>query len=157
MTQYGKALELNQTNFTIMDFKSLGRLSYTCNVSHYESFEFLMWFRAEKLLLHVPCWCQMHQRLEVPNLGTGEDTVQFNSQVANQTYDSMITKTREEALAKFGPSNIVLIVCAGWNAEGNQTTSMKEAFCEKQLSLCDDTRYPMNWAQVNSRCCGRYE
>ena len=99
----------------------------------------------------------MQPRLEFPNLYTGEDTLHFNSQVANQAYDSRITKAREEALAKFGPNNIVLIVCAGWNAEGNQTTSMKEAFCAKQLSLCDDTRDLINWAHVNSRCCGRYE
>ena len=99
----------------------------------------------------------MQPRLEVPNLYTGEDTLHFNSQVASQAYDSMITKTREEALAKFGPSNIVLIVCAGWNAERNQTTSIKEAFCAKQLSLCDDTRKLINWAHVNSRCCGRYK
>ena len=91
------------------------------------------------------------------NLYTGEDTLHFNSQVPNQAYDSRITKTREEALAKFGPRNIVLIVCAGWNAAKNQTTSIKEAFCAKQLSLCDDTRELINWAHVNSRCCGRYE
>ena len=81
----------------------------------------------------------MQPRFEVPNLYTGEDTLHFNSQVANQAYDSMITKTREEALAKFGPSNIVLIVCAGWNAEGNQTTSMKEAFCASSC-LCATTQ-----------------
>ena len=40
MTQYRKGLELNHTNFTIMDLKSLGKLSYPCNVSHYVSFEF---------------------------------------------------------------------------------------------------------------------
>ena len=40
MTQYREALGLCQTNFTIMDLKSLGKLSYPCNVSHYVSFEF---------------------------------------------------------------------------------------------------------------------
>ena len=40
MTQYREALELNQTSFTIMDLKSLGCLSYPCNVFHYVSFEF---------------------------------------------------------------------------------------------------------------------
>ena len=40
MTQYREALKLIQTNFTIMDLKSLGGLSYACNVSHYVSFEF---------------------------------------------------------------------------------------------------------------------
>ena len=99
----------------------------------------------------------MQPRLEVPSLCTGEDTLHFNSQVPNQANDSRITKTREEAQAKFGPRNIVLIVCARWNAEKSQTTSIKEAFCAKQLSLSDNTRENINWAHVNSRCCERYE
>ena len=81
----------------------------------------------------------MQPRLEVPNLYTGEDTLHFNRQVHNQAYDSRITKNREETLAKLGPSNIVLIVCAGWNAEGNQTSSMKEAFCASSC-LCATTQ-----------------
>ena len=96
-------------------------------------------------------------RLECPNLYTGEDKLHFNSQVANQAYDSMISKAREEALAKFGPHNIVLIVCAGWNAEGDQIASMKEAFCAKQLSLCCNTEDLVNWAHMNSRRCGSYK
>ena len=96
-------------------------------------------------------------RLEFPNLYTGEDKLHFNSQVANQAYDSMISKAREEALAKFGSNNIVLIVCAGWNAEGDQIASMKEAFCAKQLSLCCNTDDLVNWAHMNSRRCGSYK
>ena len=96
-------------------------------------------------------------RLEFPNLYTGEDKLHFNSQVANQAYDSMISKAMEEALQKIGPNCFVLIVCAGWNAEGNQITSMKEAFCAKQLSLCCNTEDLVNWAHMNSRRCGSYK
>ena len=103
MTQYREALELHQTSFTIMDLKSPGCLSYPCNVFHYVNFEFQVSFRAEKLILHVPCCFQMQPRLEFPNLYTGEDTLHFNSQVANQACDSIITKAKEEAPARFGP------------------------------------------------------
>ena len=81
----------------------------------------------------------MQPRSEFPDLYTVDDKLHFNNKVANLAYDSMISKAREEALEKFGPNYFVLIVCAGWNAEGNQITSMKEAFCAKQLSLCRTT------------------
>ena len=30
----------------------------------------------------------------------------------------------------------VVLICAGWNAEGRQITSMKEIWCAKHISLC---------------------
>ena len=87
----------------------------------------------------------MQRRSEIPNLYTGEDKLHFNNQLANQAYDSMISKTRQEALEKFGPNYIVLIISAGRKAAGNQSTSMTEAFCAKQLSLCRNTRDLINW------------
>ena len=87
----------------------------------------------------------MQPRSEFPNLYTGEDKLHFNNQLANQAYDSMISKTRQEALEKFGPNYIGLIISAGRKAAGNQSTSMTEAFCAKQLSLCRNTRDLINW------------
>ena len=99
----------------------------------------------------------MQPRSEFPDLYTIDDKLHFNNDVADRAYDSMISNSKEEALQKFGPNCFVLIVCAGWNAEGSQITSMKEAFCAKQLSLCGTTRDLINWANMNSGCCWRYE
>ena len=43
-----------------------------------------------------------------------------------------------------------MVVCAGWNAEANVITSMKESFCAKQLSLCETTLDLIRWAKMNS-------
>ena len=99
----------------------------------------------------------MQPRSEFPDLYTVDGKLHFNNNVADLAYDSMISKAREEALEKFGPNWFVLIVCAGWNAEGNQITSMKEAFCAKQLSLCRTTIGLIRWAKMNSGCCWKYE
>ena len=78
----------------------------------------------------------MQTRSDFPDLYTAGDKLHFNPDVASLAYDSMISKAMEEVLLKFGPICFVVVVCAGWNAEGSQITSMKEAFCAKQLSFC---------------------
>ena len=50
-----------------------------------------------------------------------------------------------------------MVVCAGWNAEANATTSMKESFCAKQLALCKTTIDLIRWAKMNSGCQFQYD
>ena len=50
-----------------------------------------------------------------------------------------------------------MVVCAGWNAEANKITSMKESFCAKQLSLCETTLDLIRWAKMNSGCHFPYD
>ena len=99
----------------------------------------------------------MQTRSDFPDLYTAGDKLHFNPDVASLAYDSMISKAMEEVLLKFGPICFVVVVCAGWNAEGSQITSMKEAFCAKQLSLCRTTIDLIRWAKMNSGCCWKYE
>ena len=59
--------------------------------------------------------------------------------------------------AKFSQSFFVVVVCAGWNAEANAITSMKESFCAKQLALCKTTIDLIRWAKMNSGCQFQYD
>ena len=86
-------------------------------------------------------------RSEFPELYRARDRCHFTQAVAADAYDRVIAKAREEVpQAKF-----LVVVCAGWNAEnGNLSTSMKEAFAAKQLSLCKTIRDLSQWASLNS-------
>ena len=65
-------------------------------------------------------------------------------------YDSLVSKAIGEVRDEFSGSFLVVVVCAGWNAELDATTSMKESFCAKQLAMCRTTIDLMRWARMNS-------
>ena len=65
-------------------------------------------------------------------------------------YDSVVSKAIGEVREEFSGPFLVVVVCAGWSAELDATTSMKESFCAKQLAMCRTTIDLMRWARVNS-------
>ena len=115
MTRYRKALHLLETDFTIMSLQ-------------FYMFGFLI-----------------QTRSDFPNLYIGGDNIHFNKDVAERAYDSLVSKAIGEMRAKKSLSIFVVVVCAGWNAEANEITSMKESFCAKQLSLCETTLDLIRW------------
>ncbi len=74
----------------------------------------------------------------------------FNKAVTERAYAALVSKALWEMRGKFSSSIFVVVVCAGWNAEANKITSMKESFCAKQLSLCETTLEFIRWAKSAS-------
>ena len=64
-------------------------------------------------------------RSDIPNLFSAGDNYHFNKGVAAVAYDLLVSKALGEVRDKSSESFFVVVVCAGWNAEPNATTSMK--------------------------------
>ena len=81
---------------------------------------------------------------------SASDNYHFKKGFAAAVYDSVVSKAIREVRDEFSGSFLVVVVCAGWIAELDATTSMKESFCAKQLAMCRTTIDLMRWARVNS-------
>ncbi len=74
----------------------------------------------------------------------------FKKGFAAAVYDSIVSQALRQVREDFSGSFLAVVVCAGWHAEVDAKTSMKEAFCAKQLAMCRTTIDLMRWAKVNS-------
>ena len=69
---------------------------------------------------------------------------------AAAVYHSIVSQAIRQVRDDFSGSFLAVVVCAGWHAEVDAMTSMKEAFCAKQLAMCRTTMDLMRWAKLNS-------
>ena len=69
---------------------------------------------------------------------------------AAAVYHSIVSQATRQVREDFSGSFLAVVVCAGWHAEVDAMTSMKEAFCAKQLAMCRTTMDLMRWAKLNS-------
>ena len=69
---------------------------------------------------------------------------------AAAVYHSIVSQAIRQVRDDFSGSFLAVVVCAGWHAEVDAMTSMKEAFCAKQLAMCRTTVDLERWAKLNS-------
>ena len=74
----------------------------------------------------------------------------FKKGFAAAVYHSIVSQAIREVRDEFSGSFLAVVVCAGWHAEVDAITSMKEAFCAKQWAMYRTTFSLMRWARGNS-------
>ena len=82
-----------------------------------------------------------------------EDSLHFCSNIAGLAFDNIVEKAKKEVLSQYAEGEelpLIVVVCAGWNAEPNKLRSIKEALCAKHLSFCKDTIDLQNWAYLHA-------
>jgi hypothetical protein len=87
---------------------------------------------------------------EFPGLHGEQDPLHFCTTLADAAFDLLIAKAISQVSQKYLLPPLVLVVCAGWNAEPNKKSSMFEALCAKHLSQCKTTDDLLNWALLNA-------
>ncbi len=73
---------------------------------------------------------------------------QWKNGFAAAVYDSIVSQAIRQV--RNGFSGLAVVVCAGCHAEVDAMTSMKEAFCAKQLAMCRTTVDLERWAKLNA-------
>ena len=73
---------------------------------------------------------------------------QWKNGFAAAVYDSIVSQAIRQVRSDF--SGLAVVVCAGCHAEVDAMTSMKEAFCAKQLAMCRTTVDLERWAKLNA-------
>ena len=86
---------------------------------------------------------------EFPELYAGPDKVHFSDGVAREAVICIINAAIEEALGGATDYQVV-VVCAGWNAEPGEVSSMREAFMLRQLVMCKRPQDVLAWARLNA-------
>ena len=86
---------------------------------------------------------------EFPNLYHVSDLAPFSDEIACEVAKPLVTNAIREALDT-APGCCVVVVCAGWNAEPNSTSSMREAFVLRQLLQCKSPQDVLAWAKLNA-------
>ena len=75
---------------------------------------------------------------------------QWKNGFAAAVYDLIVSQAIRQVRRDFSGSFLAVVVCAGWHAEVDAMTSMKEAFCAKQLAMCRTTVDLERWAKLNA-------
>ena len=78
---------------------------------------------------------------DFPGLYASDDPVHFSEPLARSAFVRIVEDAVAEALSRpHGKNCVVVIVCAGWNAEPAAKSSMKEAFILREMTQCRTTR-----------------
>lgn len=85
-----------------------------------------------------------------PSLYTKADRYHFHPSVAQVAFKTIMQDAIAEASANLGNEVLVVVVCAGWNAEPDKGRSRREALCLRHLLLCGTVTDLVLWSKMHS-------